>query len=122
MTRMREEELVDLETASIWVEGSMKLDDLNDILDLELSSEDYDSVGGLVIDRLEHLLLPGRRGGVRQCAPGSGNVWKRTVLTRFICTSFLEKKKRNRTKAKSRLNTKAETAHKMLAFWDNNIC
>ena len=37
------------------VSGSAKLDDLNDRLDLELESEDYDSIGGLVIGLLEHL-------------------------------------------------------------------
>ena len=36
-------------------EGSMKLDDLNDRLELKLESEDYDSVGGLVIGLLDHL-------------------------------------------------------------------
>ena len=33
----------------------MKLDDLNDDLDLKLESEDYDSIGGLVIGLLDHL-------------------------------------------------------------------
>ena len=37
------------------VEGSMKLDDLNDRLELHLESEDYDSIGGLVIGLLDHL-------------------------------------------------------------------
>lgn len=37
------------------VEGSIKLDDLNDMLDLKLESEDYDSIGGLIIGQLEHL-------------------------------------------------------------------
>lgn len=37
------------------VAGSVKLDDLNDLLGLELTSEDYDSVGGLMIDLLDHL-------------------------------------------------------------------
>lgn len=63
-----EEELMDLGGGQYLVEGSMKLDDLNDILDLELSSEDYDSVGGLVIDRLEHLPSQGEEvvcGNVR---------------------------------------------------------
>ncbi len=63
-----EEELVDLGDGQYLVEGSMKLDDLNGILDLDLSSEDYDSVGGLVIDRLEHLPSQGEEvvcGNVR---------------------------------------------------------
>lgn len=37
------------------VEGAMKLDDLNDRLELNLQSEDYDSVGGVIIEMLDHL-------------------------------------------------------------------
>ena len=37
------------------VEGSINLDDLNDQLDLDLSSEDYDSLGGFIIERLDRL-------------------------------------------------------------------
>lgn len=37
------------------IEGSMKLDDVNDALHLELHSEDYDSLGGLIIGSLDHL-------------------------------------------------------------------
>lgn len=33
----------------------MKLEDLNDLLDLELESEDYDSIGGLIIGQLDRL-------------------------------------------------------------------
>ena len=41
------------------VEGSMKLDDINDALELSLSSEDYDSVGGLIIGALDHVPAAG---------------------------------------------------------------
>lgn len=37
------------------VEGSTNLDDLNDSLDLHLESEDYDSVGGFIIEHLDRL-------------------------------------------------------------------
>ena len=37
------------------VEGSMKLEDINEALELTLYSEDYDSVGGLIIGELDHL-------------------------------------------------------------------
>ena len=42
------------------IEGSMKLDDINDALhlperDLALTSEDYDSIGGYIIEQLDHL-------------------------------------------------------------------
>lgn len=37
------------------VEGSMKLGDINDELGTELESEDYDSIGGLIIENLDRL-------------------------------------------------------------------
>ncbi len=37
------------------VEGSMKLDDINDELDTKLDSEDYDSIGGIIIESLDRL-------------------------------------------------------------------
>ena len=37
------------------IEGSMNLDDLNDRLDLNLQSEDYDSLGGFIIEHLDRL-------------------------------------------------------------------
>lgn len=50
-----EDEVRELEVGSYLVNGSAKLDDLNDRLELELESEDYDSIGGLVIGLLDHL-------------------------------------------------------------------
>ena len=37
------------------MEGSVNLDDLNDRLELELASEDYDSLGGFIIEHLDRL-------------------------------------------------------------------
>ena len=37
------------------IEGSMSLDDVNDHLHTELDSEDYDSLGGLIIEHLDRL-------------------------------------------------------------------
>ncbi len=37
------------------VEGSMKLDDINDALSTQLDSEDYDSIGGIIIEHLDRL-------------------------------------------------------------------
>lgn len=50
-----EDEVQEVVPGEYIVEGSMKLDDLNDMLDLNLESEDYDSIGGLIIGQLEHL-------------------------------------------------------------------
>ena len=36
-------------------EGSMNLDDINDRIDLDLESEDYDSLGGYIIEQLDRL-------------------------------------------------------------------
>lgn len=37
------------------IEGSMKLDDINDALNTDFDSEDYDSIGGLIIESLDRL-------------------------------------------------------------------
>ena len=37
------------------VPGGMKLDDINDALDTDFTSEDYDSIGGLIIEKLDKL-------------------------------------------------------------------
>ncbi len=50
-----EDKLVELENGQYRVDGSMKLNDLNDRLGLKLESEEYDSLGGLVIGLLDHL-------------------------------------------------------------------
>ncbi len=51
-----EEELIqEIDEYSFLVEGGMKLDDINDALGTELESEDYDSIGGLMIECLDRL-------------------------------------------------------------------
>lgn len=39
-------------------QGSMKLDDINETLKLSLESDDYDSIGGYIIEQLDHLPAP----------------------------------------------------------------
>ena len=41
------------------VEGSLNLEDFNDRLDLDLSSNDYDSLGGFIIEHLDRLPVAG---------------------------------------------------------------
>ena len=51
-----EEELIqEVGERTYLVEGSMKLGDINDELGTLLSSEDYDSIGGLLIEHLDRL-------------------------------------------------------------------
>ena len=51
-----EEELIqEIAERTYLVEGSMKLDDINDELGTTLDSEDYDSIGGIIIEALDRL-------------------------------------------------------------------
>lgn len=51
-----EEELIqEVGLRKFLIEGSMKTDDINDALETDLHSEDYDSIGGLMIEQLERL-------------------------------------------------------------------
>lgn len=51
-----EEEFIQaIDDHSYLVEGSMKLDDVNDALSTNLESEDYDSIGGIIIEHLDRL-------------------------------------------------------------------
>lgn len=51
-----EEELIrKISETEYVVPGNLKLDDINDSLDTEFESEDYDSIGGLMIDFLDRL-------------------------------------------------------------------
>lgn len=51
-----EEELIqELEEGQYLVEGGMKLNDINDALGISLDSEDYDSIGGLMLEKLDRL-------------------------------------------------------------------
>ena len=51
-----EDELIQQKGERTWlVEGSMKLDDINDELGTNLDSEDYDSISGIIIESLSRL-------------------------------------------------------------------
>ena len=50
-----EEFIQELGENTYLVEGSMKLNDINDALDTLLESEDYDSIGGIIIESLDRL-------------------------------------------------------------------
>lgn len=49
------------------IEGNVKIDDVNDVLQLHLASEDYESIGGYVLEQLEHFPKEGEcvtKGGI----------------------------------------------------------
>lgn len=51
-----EEKLIqEVEPFVYQISGGMKLDDINDALNISLDSEDYDSVGGILMEGLDHL-------------------------------------------------------------------
>lgn len=50
-----EEDFKEINKFEYVVEGSTNLDDLNDELNTKLKSEDYDSLGGFIIERLDRL-------------------------------------------------------------------
>ena len=56
----KEDELVQkINDREYIIEGSMHLDDVNDHLHTELDSEDYDSLGGFIIEHLDRLPVAG---------------------------------------------------------------
>ncbi len=50
-----EEYIQEIAERTYLVEGSMKLDDINNALGTKLYSEDYDSIGGIIIEHLDRL-------------------------------------------------------------------
>ncbi|WP_035767797.1 HlyC/CorC family transporter [Butyrivibrio sp. NC2002] len=50
-----EEQIKELGGGRFLVEGNMKLDDINDALGTAFESDDYDSIGGLMIENLDRL-------------------------------------------------------------------
>ncbi len=50
-----EENIKELGEGEYLVVASMKLDDINDAIGTSLDSEDYDSIGGVLIEQLDHL-------------------------------------------------------------------
>lgn len=47
--------IVKLDDTHYSIDGSVKLDDLNDELELSIESEDYDSLGGYITELLDHI-------------------------------------------------------------------
>lgn len=56
-----EEEQIQELNGGYLIEAGMKLEDINDALGTEFESEDYDSIGGLVLDQLDRLPEDGEK-------------------------------------------------------------
>ena len=75
----KEDELVQqISDREYIIEGSMSLDDVNDHLNTKLESEDYDSLGGFIIEHLDRLPATGdevmTEDGIRLTVDGSAMV------------------------------------------------
>ena len=82
-----EKELIQkIDETSYLVEGGMKIDDINDALDLKLFSAEYDSIGGLMIESLVRLPAEGETvevasGVILSAREVSGNRIEKVLLT-----------------------------------------
>lgn len=63
-----QESLIKLRNNTYRVDGSYKLDDLNDALSINLESEDNDSIGGLITEKLDRIPKAGDKLTI-------GNIW-----------------------------------------------
>ena len=68
------------------VEGNMKLDDINDALGTELDSEDYDSIGGLMIENLDRLPGYGETVTLDNGITLTARAIKRNRITKVLMT------------------------------------
>ena len=50
-----EEEVTQLDEDSFEVDGSLNIDELSELLDVELPEGDYDTVAGFILDQLGHI-------------------------------------------------------------------
>ncbi|MCR4715982.1 MAG: hemolysin, partial [Lachnospiraceae bacterium] len=56
-----EKDLVKVQKNVYEVDGSMRLDDLNDSLELDIKSDEYESIGGHIIELLDHFPKEGEQ-------------------------------------------------------------
>lgn len=59
--REEEENIVRLEQGEYFIDGSMRLDDLNEELGTDFYSDDYESIGGFIIGKLDHIPVAGEQ-------------------------------------------------------------
>jgi CBS domain containing-hemolysin-like protein len=76
-----EEQIRELGDGRFLVEGNMKLDDINDALGTNLDSEDYDSIGGLMIESLDRLPRGGETTKLENGVELTASAIKRNRIT-----------------------------------------
>ena len=76
-----EEQIRELGDGRFIVEGNMKLDDVNDALGTAFDSDDYDSIGGLMIESLDRLPRGGETTKLENGVELTANGIKRNRIT-----------------------------------------
>ncbi len=103
-----EDELIqDLGDNKYLVEGNMKLDDINDALGTDFDSEDYDSIGGLMIENLDRLPRYGERVTLDNGITLTARAIKRNRITKVLLTGVVNNSK---NEEKTKADAKEQTA------------
>ncbi len=76
-----EEQIRELGGGRFLVEGNMKLDDINDALGTAFESDDYDSIGGLMIENLDRLPRGGETTKLENGVELTASAIKRNRIT-----------------------------------------
>ena len=76
-----EEQIRELGGGRFLVEGNMKLDDINDALGTAFQSDDYDSIGGLMIENLDRLPRGGETTKLENGVELTASAIKRNRIT-----------------------------------------
>ena len=76
-----EEQIRELGGGRFLVEGNMKLDDINDALGTAFESDDYDSIGGLMIEKLDRLPSGGETTKLENGVELTASAIKRNRIT-----------------------------------------
>ncbi len=76
-----EEQIKELGGGRFLVEGNMKLDDINDALGTAFQSDDYDSIGGLMIENLDRLPRGGETTKLENGVELTASAIKRNRIT-----------------------------------------
>lgn len=87
------------------VEGNMKLDDINDALGTTLDSEDYDSIGGLMIENLDRLPGYGETVTLDDGTTLTARGIKRNRITKVLmCVADTDKKNSSADKGSEKIS------------------
>lgn len=74
-----EDEIKKINENEYSVDASISIDDINDAIGTSFESEDYDSIGGLMIEKLDRLPSQGERVSIGNCTLLAGPVVKNRI-------------------------------------------